>query len=525
MTREQQEQIWSLTLDELEVFYRAVVERNDEREIRELVLADRFFLITVVLGIDVAWHPWVLERCREVERDPDERLDLWSRGHFKSTIITFAGVIQYILAHPEHAVCIMSYKAGAAEAFSAQIKTAFETNEVLLKCFPDILWSERPNHTGDQWTVSDFTVKRRTGRKEASVSTSGLVSGMRTGGHYDLLVYDDVVTPESVTTPEQIQKTTDAWSMSLNLGTLTATKHWYIGTRYSMFDTYDYMLRLGTIRERRHICHDANGKPVLLPQEEYDKKKREMTSRDWASQMLQQPIGEGELLMDASWFNTYMRVPEIPMNIYVFADTAQKKGEGNDYTVFEVVGFGADRRKYLLDMVRDKLKQSERAAKMFGLVEKWSPLIVFYEENAAPDDEEYMAKLMETRGRFSLKMFRRKPSDGSKRQHIESLEPEFREGLWWFPSSLKYQQYDGSVRDLTQDFLRDEFLTYPQVAHDDMLDCLSNATAYNEDVTPFLRFPTLKKVRSEMGEVDRYRLTGGGRSSYRASRAGGLFGR
>ena len=50
--------------------------------------------------------------------------------------------------------------------------------------------------------------------------------------------------------------------------------------RYSVCDTYAYMLRMGTIRERRHICCDADGRPVLLPQEEYDKKKREMTSKD-----------------------------------------------------------------------------------------------------------------------------------------------------------------------------------------------------------------------------------------------------
>jgi len=89
-----------------------------------------------------------------------------------------------------------------------------------------------------------------------------------------------------------IERTTAAWSMSLNLGTVGQTHHWYIGTRYSVCDTYAYMLKTGTIRERRHICHDEEGRPVLLPQAEYDKKKREMTSKDWASQMLQVPVGD-----------------------------------------------------------------------------------------------------------------------------------------------------------------------------------------------------------------------------------------
>jgi predicted phage terminase large subunit-like protein len=514
------ERIWSLSLDELGVFYGEVIKANDQSMIRALILADRFFLLTMVLDVKVAWHPWILARCREVERDPDEHLDLWSRGHFKSTIITYAGTVQYVLGHPEDAVCIMSYKSGAAETFAAQIKQAFETNDILLKCFPDVLWSERNTHQGDVWSVSGFTVKRKTGRKEPTIATSGLVSGMLTGGHFNLLIYDDTVTPESVTTPDQIQKTTNAWSMSLNLGTLDGTKHWYIGTRYAMFDTYYEMLKLGTIKERRHICIDSAGKPVLLPQAEFDKKKAEMTTRDWNSQMLQTPIGEGELLMREEWFHTYHRTPDIPMNIYVFVDTAQKQSKSSDYTVMWVVGFGSDHRYYVLDIVRDKLPQSKRCDKLFDVVEKWMPTTVFYEENAAPDDCEFITEKMETRGRFDLRMFRQKANDGSKQSRIETLEPLFREGLIWFPQVLKYRQYDGSWRDLVQDFQRDEFLTYPQVTHDDMLDSLAAISAGNAGVKPYLTFPTLKK-RPEMGELEHQRLVG----TKGSGRGGSLFAR
>ena len=41
-----------------------------------------------------------------------------------------------------------------------------------------------------------------------------------------------------------------------------------------------------------------------------------------------------------------------------------------------------------------------------------------------------------------------------------------------------------------QDFLRDEFLSYPQVVHDDMLD--AQASMGNADVKPFMEFPTFK---------------------------------
>ena len=139
MTQAQIDRIHALPLDRLGELYRAVWTENDTALIREMILNDRFFLLTQVLDVDVAWHPWVLARCREVEASPDEHLDLWSRGHFKSTIITFAGVAQYVLKDPDKCVCILSYKSGAAQAFLQQIMTAFETKEVLLACFPDIL--------------------------------------------------------------------------------------------------------------------------------------------------------------------------------------------------------------------------------------------------------------------------------------------------------------------------------------------------------------------------------------------------
>ena len=504
------ENIRSMSLDELGEFYSRVIEDNDKNVIRWLILNDRFFLLTVVLDVKVAWHPWVLARCREVEASPDEYLDLWSRGHFKSTIITYAGVAQEVLKNPEISVCIMSYKAGAAEAFAAQIKQAFESNEILLSCFPDILWSERTDHRGDQWSVSDFSVKRKTGRKEASVSTSGLVSGMRTGGHYDLLVYDDVVTPESVTTPEQIQKTTDAWSMSLNLGTIGKTRHWYIGTRYSLYDTYWYMLSIGTIKERRHICIDDEGKSVLIPEEELEKKRKEMTTRDWNSQMLQTPIGDGELLMKKEWFNQYQRVPSIPMNIYIFADTAQRQGRNNDRTVMWVVGYGSDRRKYVLDCVVDRINQSQRCERLFGLVEKWQPSLTLWETNAAPDDIEYFTKQMDIFGHFNIRGFRQKSTSGSKAIRIETLQPEFEQGIWWFPNRAIYTTVDGTPINWVDEFLEKEFLSFPQVVHDDMLDALANSTAGNDDITPYVRFPTVK-LSVVIGDVDKSRMTGSDR--------------
>ena len=93
-----------------------------------LCLEDRYYLLINVLKATYAWHPWVYARCRMVEAAPDGFIDIWAREHFKSTIITYAGVIQEVLRDKEITVGIFSHTNPIAKAFLAQIKREFEAN-------------------------------------------------------------------------------------------------------------------------------------------------------------------------------------------------------------------------------------------------------------------------------------------------------------------------------------------------------------------------------------------------------------
>jgi len=166
--------------------------------------------------IDVA-RDWVFQRCREVQFNPDGYIDLWAREHYKSTIITFGLTIQDILNDPDTTIGIFSHTRPIAKGFLRQIKAELETNQKLRAWFPEIIW-DNPQAHAPKWSEDDgITVNRKSNPKEQTVEAWGIVDGQPTGKHFKRLIYDDVVTQESVTTPELIAKVTRPWALSLNL--------------------------------------------------------------------------------------------------------------------------------------------------------------------------------------------------------------------------------------------------------------------------------------------------------------------
>jgi len=272
---------------------------------RALCRIDRYYLLVSVLHRYDALHPWLYERSREVEADTDDHLDLWAREHYKSTIITFAGLIQEVILNPEITTAIFSHTKSVSRKFLSQIKFELESNDELKALFPDIFW-ENPKREASKWSLdSGLVVNRQTNPKEATIEAHGLVDGMPTGAHFELRVYDDVVTRESITTPEQIKKVTDAWELSDNLGARqedgSTGRRWHIGTRYSFADTYGIILERGILNPRLYAATDdgmPTGNPVFLSEKAWASKRKTQGAETLACQMLQNPLAGATALFD-----------------------------------------------------------------------------------------------------------------------------------------------------------------------------------------------------------------------------------
>lgn len=427
---------------------------------------------------------WLLERCREVQAEPNDRLDLWAREHYKSTIITLGLTVQDILNDPEITVGIFSHTRPIAKGFLRQIKVELETNERLKEWFPEILWSD-PHREAPKWSEDEgITVRRSTNPKEQTVEAWGLVDGQPTSKHFRSVVYDDVVTIESVSTPDMIAKVTRAWELSRNLGATGGTTR-YIGTRYHYNDTYREIMNRGAATPRVHPATDDGtvaGTPVLLTPEVLAKKRRDMGPFTFSCQMLQEPKADETQGFRTDWLSYYEGHNDgAGMNVYMLVDAASSKKAGSDFTAILVVGLGADENYYVLDIVRDRLSLTQRADAVFELHGRWSPQRVGYERYGLMADTEHMQDRMARENyRFEIVELSGKTP---KLDRIRRLIPLFEQGRIWFPRTCFKTNYEGQPVELVQVFVEEEFKAFPVGLHDDMLDALARILDEEMDVS------------------------------------------
>lgn len=101
---------------------------------------------------------------------------------------------------------------------------------------------------------------------------------------------------------------------------------------------------------------DEQGRFSYWPYKEPLAELLELEAKDryvFSGQYQQRPSPLGGDIIKGEWFRRYKVVP--PMRFRkVFADTAQKTAERNDYSVFECWGLGEDGRIYFLDIARGK---------------------------------------------------------------------------------------------------------------------------------------------------------------------------
>lgn len=181
-----------------------------------------------------------------------------------------------------------------------------------------------------------------------------------------------------------------------------------------------------------------------------------------AGQLQQRPSPRGGGILKTSWFKFYETPPSFKYRL-IFADTAQKTGEQNDYSVFQCWGYPGDGTAYLVDMVRGKWEAPELLATGRAFWNKHksvnqSPLRAFKIE-----DKVSGTGLIQTLKREAVPV---KPiqRDRDKVTRAMDVAPTAEAGCVYLPSNAPY------LSDLLS-----ELESFPNAAHDDQVDPLMDA--------------------------------------------------
>ncbi len=456
--------------------------------VRQLVCADLYYLLVRVCGrVDMLPcdhrpgfidNQFAFERCREVEANPDGRLDLWSREHWKSSVITFGLTIQDILNDPETTFGIFSHTRPIAKAFLRQIMRELETNKALHEAFPDVLWGEDVR-AAPKWSEDDgIIVKRKSNPNEATVEAWGLVDGQPTSKHFKKLLYDDVVVAGSVTTPEMIAKVMVEMERSYNLGTTPGIKRG-AGTRWHFNDAYKTIADRRTLIPREHpgrIGGTEDGESVLWSDEIHLSKRTEMGPYTYAAQILLNPKADAMQGFKREWLRYYKRIRPSGMNGYILVDSANSKRKESDFTSMWAVLLGVDKNYYAYQLVRDRLNLTERVDRLFTIhrklrAEEVNIQQVRWERYGMMADIDAVKREQENQNyRFDITEV---AGQTSKDDRIKRLIPIFEQGKFYLMESLHVTDWQKTTIDLVHSFVEEEYFPFPVGLHKDMMDSLS----------------------------------------------------
>ena len=189
----------------------------------------------------------------------------------------------------------------------------------------------------------------------------------------------------------------------------------------------------------------------------------------FASQYMQRPIALGGNVFKEAWLTSYAELPNLRWRA-IYADTAQKVGEKNDYSVLAHWGLGTDGKAYLLDQVRAKLEAPEllsTAQLMWDRAKALPHVSHGIPRYMAIEDKVSGTGLMQQLARLNIPTKPIKRGNGrDKYQRAQDAIPFFANGLIRIPADAPW------IKDWTREVLT---FTGQGDAHDDQVDVTVDA--------------------------------------------------
>ena len=290
----------------------------------------------------------------------------------KSSIVKYACAWSYMI-NPKSNNLYTSYSDDLANDFSKDIREIVESE-------PFVRFTGLSFKKGK--TGADYWVTSAGGGFRAAPLGGGLtgygfsVSGDEFGGFG---IIDDPNKPSLVKSQTELQNTIDLYVNAFKSRANNRAKSpiIMIMQRVAIDDLTGYVL------ENEAEDWDLIKVPALneetgesiwedkLPAEELWKMKKQ-SPFVYYSQYQQEPIVIGGSVIKTEWFRFYPVSENYDYQYtFVTSDTAMKKGEGNDFTVFSFWGKTFDNKLHLIDLIRGKWDAGELKQQVILTWEKW----------------------------------------------------------------------------------------------------------------------------------------------------------
>lgn len=386
------------------------------------------------------------EICAAMDtRDPNV-LILAPRGSYKSTIAQ-ALIIRTILANPEARVLYGMDTAQRAAAKVHAIRDIVEQSTLVREVWGDV--------KGHPWRNTHFNVRGAPeGRQENSVQCFG-VDKPATGGHYDLIILDDLVNHMNCGTPDGIAKVKTCFKMVSPL-LVNGGKLVVIGTRYVEEDLYGWIIR-EMADVFRIVVFDAGvdieiqedgirtlvGKPTFphLSIRRLNMEFKRMADYvDFASQYLNKIVSGAHQRFSRHHFRPAQWDGSV-MDTYtgwLLTDTASSLKEDACYSVLAYVMFSPTDDVYLADLRVGHMSTVQFADEFFDMLKTWSTRCYHFaevwEEVALTQVWRSTLEHHPKKGNLKLKPLglRRHQADAkAKKMRIAALEGRFHNGRFF----------------------------------------------------------------------------------------------
>jgi hypothetical protein len=207
---------------------------------------DRYFLAKGILGYQDVNEYTHGPLCRALEdKTQHRRMYLMHRGSLKTTVATITDSIGGALADPLHYTClIINEIIENAQNFLAEIKSHFQTNELLHELFPELI-PEKFGGPGSRWGTSRACLRREGSTEREFTWTVIGVGGAIVSRHFKHIKCDDLIGFDAYTSPAAM-----AYAIKYTKGLESLLTNMeedfidFVGTRWAIYDLYREILNL-----------------------------------------------------------------------------------------------------------------------------------------------------------------------------------------------------------------------------------------------------------------------------------------